>query len=596
VTEDGSAAAATGTADSAAAQDRSESGGGLQSRLVIGKTVLRQGEPIEVKVLLRNAADKGRQKWTLDSLGNWSAFKADATDGSTWDLEQSRLHNKVNEIDNDDNHGNNPGASITASVGDNWIDPGYDAAGNMTSGPKPGSETVRLHFVFDAWNRLVEVKADDDGDPGAIIATYRHDATGRRIRKLLGANPAEPTLTLDYYHNNTGQIIEVHKDEDDDHPLEQYVWSPRYVHAPILRWRDENTDGENLETLYYCNDANMNVTALVDGTSGSETFGQVVERYLYDPYGKATVCDGSWTPREGNASAFSNEILFTGHRLDPESGLYITLHRHYHPTLGRWMQRDPKGYVDGMGLYQYVGGNPCLRYDPLGMYGWAEFGDDLRSASTAVGDFAAGAVVEYLDTVLPLEETMGQFGYRRKDPQSAADLAGCQLGRDAGQFQLAVEVVAGAVMVVEGGALLAGGGGLGVACVAAAPETGCVSLAGEVVAVPVAVVGAAEACAGLGLAAHGGIMLMRASKKPPLPNKSSKTLRKEWKQETGQQWPKDPKTGQNQDVSHKVPKADEGPPNDVNNIEPKPHDEHMQQHSERGDFERWGRRSQGGTE
>jgi hypothetical protein len=67
-------------------------------------------------------------------------------------------------------------------------------------------------------------------------------------------------------------------------------------------------------TLYCCTDANQSVAALVDAS------GTVVERYLYDPYGKATVCDGSWTPREGNASAYSNEVLFTGHRLDPESG------------------------------------------------------------------------------------------------------------------------------------------------------------------------------------------------------------------------------------------------------------------------------------
>ena len=224
----------------------------------------------------------------------------------------------------------------------------------------------------------------------------------------------------------------------------QWLWDIRYIDAPVLRWRDGNTDGdldggsgEGDSTLYYCADANQSVTALVD------TSGAVVERYLYDPYGKVTFLKADWSLQDGDEqhpagtiSACANELLFTGHRLDPESGLYITLHRHYHPTLGRWMQRDPKGYVDGMGLYQYVGGNPCLRYDPLGMYGWAEFGDDLRSASTAVGDFAAGAVVEYLDTVLPLEETMGQFGYRRKDPQSAADLAGRQLGRDAGQFQL----------------------------------------------------------------------------------------------------------------------------------------------------------------
>ena len=31
---------------------------------------------------------------------------------------------------------------------------------------------------------------------------------------------------------------------------------------------------------------------------------------------------------------------------------------HYDPRLGRWLQRDPLGYVDGMSLYQYVGTRP----------------------------------------------------------------------------------------------------------------------------------------------------------------------------------------------------------------------------------------------
>ncbi len=181
---------------------------------------------------------------------------------------------------------------------------------------------------------------------------------------MLGANPAEPTLALDYYHNNSGQVVEVRKDAAAN-PLEQYLWSPRYVHAPVVRWRDENTDGDLLDQgdtiLYYCTDANFNVTALVD------TSGAPVERYTYDPYGKVELLDGGWTPREGNASAYSNELLFTGHRLDTESGLYYTLHRHYHPTLGSWVQRDPQGYVDGMGLYEYVGGGPLDAYDPLGL-------------------------------------------------------------------------------------------------------------------------------------------------------------------------------------------------------------------------------------
>ena len=84
----------------------------------------------------------------------------------------------------------------------------------------------------------------------------------------------------------------------------------------------------------------------------------VVERYAYDPYGQVTVLDGEsgydadgsvteWSADAGG-SDWGNEIRFAGHRLDPESGLYHVRRRMYHPTLGRLMQRDPLGYVDGM--------------------------------------------------------------------------------------------------------------------------------------------------------------------------------------------------------------------------------------------------------
>ena len=38
----------------------------------------------------------------------------------------------------------------------------------------------------------------------------------------------------------------------------------------------------------------------------------------------------------------------------------------YHPALGRFMQRDPAEYSDGMGLYQFVGSGPTGSRDPLG--------------------------------------------------------------------------------------------------------------------------------------------------------------------------------------------------------------------------------------
>jgi hypothetical protein len=68
-------------------------------------------------------------EWSLEALGNWKEFKEDAGDGSEWDLDQDRTHNAVNEM--------------TGITGGSWIVPGYDAAGNMLSGPKPGNETVR---------------------------------------------------------------------------------------------------------------------------------------------------------------------------------------------------------------------------------------------------------------------------------------------------------------------------------------------------------------------------------------------------------------------------------------------------------------------
>jgi hypothetical protein len=50
----------------------------------------------------------------------------------------------------------------------------------------------------------------------------------------------------------------------------------------------------------------------------------------------------------------------------------------YHPTLGRWLERDPAGYVDGADLYQYVRGNPVGLTDPMGLATEAELWETQR--------------------------------------------------------------------------------------------------------------------------------------------------------------------------------------------------------------------------
>jgi len=59
-----------------------------------------------------------------------------------------------------------------------------------------------------------------------------YDARGRRIRKLLGADPEDPDAAYDYYYSGR-QVVEVRKDSN-AHPYEQYVWDGRHDTRPVL--------------------------------------------------------------------------------------------------------------------------------------------------------------------------------------------------------------------------------------------------------------------------------------------------------------------------------------------------------------------------
>ena len=220
----------------------------------------------------------------------------------------------------------------------------------------------------------------------------RAGGLGRRITKLVRDPSDGKWDRTDYFYNADWQVLEervarnltaAEKDTTVGSPHVQYVWDIRYLDSPICRFRDANDDwdadgdGEKdpgsdglEETLYYLTDANHNVTALV------EPAGNVVERYLYDAYGRVHVLNGAadpdgavlaeWTLDPDNVSDVSNEILYAGYRHDPETLLYHVRHRYLHATLGRWLTSDPAGYVDGMSLYEYCRSGPIGATDAMG--------------------------------------------------------------------------------------------------------------------------------------------------------------------------------------------------------------------------------------
>ena len=129
--------------------------------------------------------------------------------------------------------------------------------------------------------------------------------------------------------------------------------------------RFRNADGNPAngleEALYYATDASGKVTSLVSAA------GQVVERYVYDPYGKVTIYNPAWTSEVAWSAGKKNEVLYAGYRYDSETALYNVRHREYHPTLGRFIQRDSVGYSTSMNLYAYVSADPITGWDPLGL-------------------------------------------------------------------------------------------------------------------------------------------------------------------------------------------------------------------------------------
>jgi RHS repeat-associated protein len=56
-----------------------------------------------------------------------------------------------------------------------------------------------------------------------------------------------------------------------------------------------------------------------------------------------------------------------GYWWDRYLGMYHVRHRVYDPERGRWLQRDPIGYLSGWNLYQYCGGDPINGVDPWGL-------------------------------------------------------------------------------------------------------------------------------------------------------------------------------------------------------------------------------------
>ncbi len=298
----------------------------------------------------------GSDNSTLDGLGNWNSVN---TNGTT----QTRGHNKQNQI-----------TSISAPD----VTPDYDNNGNTKKDEKGRG------LVYDAWDRLVEVLT---APGGARLVRYTYDPLGRRACETTGGLATEKLCTVtggtlrDFYYSRAWQVVE-EREGATPAVKAHYVWSPVYVDALVLRDRDTGGAADLDERLYVQQDANWNVTAVANPS------GAVLERYTYDPYGQPTAIDDDWTSYPGGQQAGQLDwhYLHQGgrfFRFDASAGTYHFRNRDLSATLGRWMQQDPAGFVDGMNLYGYEQANPSTLLDPFGEFCY-EVGRDFPPSGFGV--------------------------------------------------------------------------------------------------------------------------------------------------------------------------------------------------------------------
>lgn len=94
----------------------------------------------------------------------------------------------------------------------------------------------------------------------------------------------------------------------------------------------------------------------------TDSQGQAVTRYRYQPYGERT-------KTQGGSAAPASPFALAGQILDPQTGLYKMGMRYFDPEHRRWTQKDPLNLFQDprqANRYAYAGGDPVNRMDPSG--------------------------------------------------------------------------------------------------------------------------------------------------------------------------------------------------------------------------------------
>jgi RHS repeat-associated protein len=198
------------------------------------------------------------------------------------------------------------------------LTPGYDDDGNMTSGPLPVSPATNSTLLWDAENRLTEVK----NAAGTALEKNVFDSGSQKIATIVNG------ITTLYLYDGWNCVAEysgttLTKTRLWGTDLSGSMQSAGGVGGLLVESQISNSQIPNFFPTY---DGNGNISEYLDST------GQVTAHYEYDPFGNTVV-------NTDTANLFT--YRFSTKPIGIATGLYYYGYRYYDPMTGRWPSRDP---------------------------------------------------------------------------------------------------------------------------------------------------------------------------------------------------------------------------------------------------------------
>jgi YD repeat-containing protein len=229
----------------------------------------------------------------LTKVGDWDTVKINGA-------AQSRTHGAAHEL---------------TAIGASSLS--LDVKGNIT---QDTSKTNTHNYIWDFDNRMSF--ADVDGAGGDEIE-YTYDALGRRVSKTF---PVGMTTSTIVFTCMGGQVnSEYAANTRGNTPLCKYVYGA-YIdeRCVMVDLTALGAQAAGVEELFYYHSNSLYSTAAMTDAAAA-----VQERYAYDAYGNITYLDAAGALLGTQASTVAQPYLFTGRRLDDETGIYHYRARYY---------------------------------------------------------------------------------------------------------------------------------------------------------------------------------------------------------------------------------------------------------------------------